>query len=317
MVGPPRRCTFWVCAGVSVSRVAGALLRSGVLILRDERELARLHARAAGAGCVFVPTMGALHEGHVALVRAAVSAGRERLGGAGAGGVTSPVVVSVFVNPTQFNEKSDFDRYPRDLDRDAAMCAAAGATAVFAPSVEMMYPAGVEVPVPALPEVATRPGLEDAFRPGHFAGVCQVVLRLFRLVKPTIAIFGEKDWQQLAVVRAMSREQRLGIDVRGLETVREADGLAMSSRNVFLTAEDRRRALAISRALKAAWDVDSAEAGEAAMRVVLAGEGIEPEYAVVRDAATLGVYREGEPGRALIAARVGKVRLIDNAAWRG
>jgi pantoate--beta-alanine ligase len=304
----------------SVARVAGALLRSGVLILRDERDLGRLHARAAGAGCVFVPTMGALHEGHAALVRAAVGAARERLTGAGgprAGGVTSPVVVSVFVNPTQFNEKSDFDRYPRDLERDAAMCAAAGATAVFAPSVEMMYPAGVEVPVPALPDVATKPGLEDAFRPGHFAGVCQVVLRLFRLVKPTIAIFGEKDWQQLAVVRAMSREQGLGIDVRGLETVREPDGLAMSSRNVFLTAEDRRRALAISRALQAARGVDSPEAGEAAMRGVLAGEGIEPEYAVVRDATTLGAYREGEPGRALIAARVGKVRLIDNAAWRG
>src|SRR5688572_25050071 len=183
---------------------------------------------------VFVPTMGALHEGHASLVRIA-----RRPAAA-----CQPVVVSIFVNPTQFGPNEDYTRYPRTLDADMALCKEAGADVIFAPAVEEMYPPG-GVRVPALPRVATEPGIEDAARPGHFEGVCQVVLRLFELVRPAAAVFGEKDWQQLQVVSAMTRAEGLPIRIVPGETVREADGLAMSSRNRFLTPDDRRRGLAL------------------------------------------------------------------------
>jgi len=266
-----------------------------------------LHERVPAAGCVVVPTMGALHAGHAALVRLAAGLARER----GLG----HVVVTVFVNPTQFNEKADYDRYPRTLEADAEICRDVGATAVFAPSRDEVYPASDPPGVPPLPRVATAPGLEDAFRPGHFAGVCQVVKRLFEMVRPAAAIFGEKDWQQLQVVRAMTRELALGVEIIPGQTVREPGGLAMSSRNVFLSAEDRRRAFAISAALCDAAGEPTPEAAERAMRTRLASAGITPEYAVVRDAETLQAPRDGRPARSLIAARVGAVRLIDNAAW--
>jgi pantoate--beta-alanine ligase len=260
-------------------------------------------------GGVFVPTMGALHAGHAALARRA----REIAG-------SGPVVVSVFVNPTQFNEKQDFERYPRDLDRDAAVCAAAGADAVFAPSVEVMYPRGMPTAIASLPAVATEPGLEDAHRPGHFAGVCQVCRRLFELVRPRRAVFGEKDWQQLAVVRAMVAG--LGeswfaapVEIIGHETIREADGVAMSSRNMLLPAEARRVAPALARALVAAGREADARAAESAGARVLRDAGVAAEYFAVRDAATLGAVARGAAGRALVAARVGGVRLIDNAPW--
>lgn len=265
----------------------------------------------AGPGpCVVVPTMGALHEGHAALVRAGARVAAER-------SISRGCVVTNFVNPTQFNEKSDFDRYPRTLDADAAICEAAGAAAVFAPSVEEVYPPGQTVPAPPLPDVAVRPGLEDAHRPGHFAGVCQVVRRLFELTRPSAAIFGEKDWQQLQVVRAMTAQENLSIEIVGMPTIRERTGLAMSSRNVFLGAADRVRALAISRALAQVSRHDDIASAERSMRDVLAEQGITPEYAVVRDAATLlaPASPPSAPRRALIAARVGPVRLIDNAAW--
>lgn len=259
------------------------------------------------SGGVLVPTMGALHEGHLSLIELARSRRR------------GPVVVSVFVNPTQFNERADFERYPRDLGRDVAMAERAGAEVVFAPPVEVMYPPAVDIPVPDLPGVATRPGLEDAGRPGHFAGVCQVVSRLFDLCRPDEAVFGEKDWQQLQVVRAMVASQRRAIGIVPGAIVREPDGLAMSSRNVLLSPEARRTALVLRRSLDATQECGSAREAEAAMRKVLDVPGVEIQYAVVRDAETLEAVREDarRPGRALVCARVGGVRLLDNDAWAG
>ncbi|MDX2016488.1 MAG: pantoate--beta-alanine ligase [Planctomycetota bacterium] len=272
-------------------------------VLTSQAEILALPALSTA----MVPTMGALHEGHAALVRRAAELARSR-GLAG-------VVVTVFVNPTQFNEQSDFARYPRTLDADVELCARAGATHVFAPGVDVVYPPGETIPTPALPEAATDPKLEDSHRPGHFAGVCQVVKRLFDLGRPALAVFGEKDWQQLAVIRAMTAREKLGVSIEPLATVREPEGLAMSSRNRFLTPADRPRALAISRALREAGLERDASSAQARMARVLGDAGIEPEYAVVRDAATLGPVQPGEPGRALIAARVGSVRLIDNMPW--
>lgn len=267
----------------------------------------RVATRAADlvGGGVLVPTMGALHEGHLALIR---------LGRACAPG---PVVVSVFVNPTQFNEKSDFERYPRDLDRDVALAASAGADIVFAPGVDEVYPPASQIPVPALPGVATRPALEDAGRPGHFAGVCQVVSRLFDLCRPTHAVFGEKDWQQLRVVRAMVAAQADRVEIVPHPIVREPDGLAMSSRNVLLSPDARRTAIVLRRALLEAAEAGTPESGEATMHRVLGspGAGVEIQYAVIRDAETLEHWSPERPGRALVCARVGGVRLLDNEAW--
>ncbi|MDX2115468.1 MAG: pantoate--beta-alanine ligase [Planctomycetota bacterium] len=271
--------------------------------------------RAAGLaehrGSVFVPTMGALHAGHAALIARA----RELAGGAGGAGGGGRVVVSVFVNPTQFNEARDFELYPRTLERDVEVCGAAGADVVFAPTVEEMYPGGTGGRWEGeLPRVATAPGLEDAFRPGHFEGVCRVCARLFDVVGARAAVFGEKDWQQLAVIRAMVAA-RGGPEIVGHETVREADGLAMSSRNARLAVEERGRAASLFRALTAARGEADAESAERAGRGVLMAEGVEVEYFAVRDAATLERFEPGRAGRALVAARVGDVRLIDNLAW--
>lgn len=283
-------------------------------VLKTNRELAAWREEAQGghmsAGLVFVPTMGALHAGHRALLAAGAALARQR-GGAGC-------VVSVFVNPTQFNDPADLARYPRTLDADLAMCREAGAAAVYVPGVEDIYPSEDASAAPAprtLPRVATEPGLEDRQRPGHFAGVYRVVKRLFELVRPEAAIFGAKDWQQLQVIRALAEELADGglrVEIRAHETVREPDGLAMSSRNRFLSAEDRRRGVALSRALAAARGM-SVERGEAQMREVLDEAGIAAEYAVIRDAETLEGVRAGRARRALIAAPVGSVRLIDNA----
>ncbi|MFN9133540.1 MAG: pantoate--beta-alanine ligase [Phycisphaerales bacterium] len=268
----------------------------------------------AAAGCIFVPTMGALHEGHASLIRQA------RTLADAARGARPRVMVSIFVNPTQFNDPADLSRYPRTFDSDLTLCAQSGADVIFAPSVKTMYPPSDMPPVPTLPMAATEPGLEDALRPGHFAGVCQVVLRLFRLVRPRACILGEKDWQQLAVLSAMTKEQGLNIAIVPGPTIREADGLAMSSRNRFIPPADRPRAAQISAALRAAGTVGSPAAAELAMRRVLAEAGLEVQYAAVRQAATLTAmpidWRERNvKGRALIAAVLGPVRLIDNAPW--
>lgn len=261
-------------------------------------------AESGMVGCTIVPTMGAMHEGHAALVRLA----REHAG-------SGPVVVSVFVNPTQFNERTDFDKYPRVLEEDCRWCESLGVDVVFAPGVDVVYPEGEDVPVGPLPPVATMPRLEDAYRPGHFEGVCQVVRRLFVLTGAAAGVFGAKDWQQLQVVRAMSENEGLGVEIVPGETVREADGLAMSSRNRLLDAESRAQAVVISRAIREAGGVESPGHAEARMAAMIEEAGLGLEYAAVRDAATLGAPVAGGPCRSLVAARVGGVRLIDNGPW--
>ena len=248
-----------------------------------------------------VPTMGALHEGHRSLVRAA----RERGGS---------VVVSVFVNPTQFGPGEDFDRYPRTWDADLAALAEEGADLVFHPPVDEVYPPG------AL-GVTVHPGplgdvLEGAVRPGHFAGVLTVVAKLFGLVQPDVAVFGEKDYQQLTLIRAMARELALGVEVVGAPTVREDDGMALSSRNRYLTPEQRSAAAALSAALRAgaAAGPHGADAVLAAARAVLAGApGLLQDYLELTDP-QLGPAPTAGPARLLVAARAGTTRLIDNTA---
>ncbi len=244
--------------------------------------------------------MGALHEGHLSLIRQGTQMG-------------APVVVSIFVNPTQFAPHEDFDQYPRPLDRDLDMAAKAGAAAVFVPAAECVYPPDVPVAAPSLPPVATTPGLEDGHRPHFFTGVCAVVARLFDLVRPAKAIFGEKDWQQLQVIRAMvaADPSRFPLQIDSGPTLREADGLAMSSRNAYLDPAQRDQALALSRALGLAQGLDPI-AAEAAMMACLVDAGLTVDYAVVRDAVSLGPPSADRPSRALIAASLGSIRLIDN-----
>lgn len=262
--------------------------------------------------CVLVPTMGALHGGHASLIAAAVR--RARIEGV-------PSAVSIFVNPTQFNDPKDFHSYPDRMDEDLAMCKDAGVDIVFHPAVEVVYPPGEDVTAGVMiPDIASKPGLEDLHRPGHFDGVCRVVSRLFDLCDPSASVFGEKDWQQLQCVRTMSRMQGRALEVIPAETVREPSGLAMSSRNLNLTPEARDQSVAISKALFAASGAPTPGQGESLMREILREGDIEPEYCVIRPADTLMPLTEpganpGVPCRALIAAKVGGVRLIDNAPW--
>lgn len=257
-------------------------------------------ASARAARIAFVPTMGALHNGHASLMKLA----RERVGADGI------VIVSIFVNPLQFGAGEDLDRYPRTLDADLKVCEREGVDAVFAPSVEDVYPGGE-------PQVRITPGpladiLEGAVREGHFGGVLTVVAKLFGLVQPDVAIFGEKDYQQLALIRRMTQDLNMGIEIVGGPTEREPDGLALSSRNVYLTPQDRLRAAYLSKALRAgqAAAQHGADAAHAAAAAVLDEAGIVPDYLVVR-ATDLSDPVPGE-GRMLIAARVGTTRLIDN-----
>ena len=260
------------------------------------------------AGCALVPTMGALHEGHGSLIRQV--RGREM-----------PVVATVFVNPTQFGPREDFSKYPRTLEHDVALAERCGADVVFAPAAEVVYPDGLEAAQQhaaswPLPAVAREPGLEDACRPGHFNGVCQVVARLFDLTHPALAVFGEKDFQQLRVLTQMVAESggRWGaLRVEPGPTVREPDGLAMSSRNRYLRPEQRDQALGLVRALQMAASAQHPQTAERLMQETLADHGLAVDYAVVRDATTLlPVTGFERPTRALIAARLDTVRLIDN-----
>jgi pantoate--beta-alanine ligase len=251
----------------------------------------------------FVPTMGALHEGHASLMQAAY---RE----------TDRVVVSIFVNPRQFDDPSDLERYPRSLEEDIALCAENGVDAVFAPAAEDMYPKGfrTKVEVQDLSSI-----LEGAVRPGHFSGVATVVLKLFALAMPDRAYFGQKDFQQAAIVRRMVRDLGVGCHVVVMPIVRDPDGLALSSRNRFLSEEDRRHALAIPRALdaaRAAWEGGERDAEQilAAARAVLDPEkAVRPDYLVVVDPESLQNL-SGDVARCavLLAGRVGNVRLLDN-----
>ncbi|MEO1278352.1 MAG: pantoate--beta-alanine ligase [Planctomycetota bacterium] len=281
-------------------------------LIRSAQEL-RDYQDAIGThpGGVLVPTMGALHAGHQALIHQAADEASARDLAAGC-------VVTVFVNPTQFDEAHDFERYPRVLEDDAAKCKAAGARAVIAPTVDMVYPQGLDAPAPAVPDVARNKGLEDEYRPGHFVGVTKVLDRLFDLTKPTAAVFGEKDWQQLQLARALAEQTHSGIEIIGGPTVRDTDGLALSSRNRFLSKAERAAARAIPRALLAASSAATAGEAEAAMRDTLSG--LDIEYATIRDARTLhridpaSTPADGQ-WRALITCRLGQTRLLDNAPW--
>ena len=269
-----------------------------------------LSAMSRAGELALVPTMGALHEGHATLIRAARAA------------TTGPVVVSVFVNPLQFAPGEDLDRYPRTLDADLEVCAEAGADVVFAPSVDEVYPDGISTgSINGM--VTVEPGplgsvLEGASRPTHFRGVLTVVAKLFGLVRPDRAFFGEKDYQQLVLIRQMARDLCMGVDVVGVPTVREADGLALSSRNRYLSDEERTVALALSRALEAALARSSygvPAARWAAMSVLQSQPGLELDYFALRDTALgeLPDYPDAAlEARALVAARVGRTRLIDN-----
>jgi len=259
--------------------------------------------RGAGRRIALVPTMGALHAGHLALVAAA----RRR---------AQRVVVSIFVNPIQFDRRDDFERYPRTLDDDLRICATAGVDAVYAPSAAAMYAEGFQTAV----EVTrlTEP-LCGAARPGHFRGVTTVVTKLFHAVRPDVAVFGEKDYQQLAVVRRMTADLDFGIEIVGVATVREPDGLALSSRNRRLGPDDREAARCVPRALDAAAELVSAgerRAGPvvAGAAAVIAGERrARLEYAELRDPETLAEVAEvGGPALLAVAVWVGGVRLIDN-----
>lgn len=265
--------------------------------------------RTLGGKVALVPTMGALHPGHSSLVQQA-----RRL--------ADHVVVSIFVNPTQFGPQEDFTRYPRPLEADLQACREAGVDGVFNPSVEEMYPPGVPATTLNVPSMSA--DLEGALRPGHFEGVLRVVLKLFNIVQPDIACFGQKDFQQLRVVQAMVADLNVPVDVIACPTVRESDGLAMSSRNVYLSAEDRRRAVGLSKALEEARLLieKSAEtdpqAVSTAMSQTMSAYHIEPDYAQVRHPVTLAKLDIIEPRLtggvvALVAGRLGGVRLIDNA----
>jgi pantoate--beta-alanine ligase len=259
-------------------------------------------ARARGQRIAFVPTMGALHAGHVALLEE----GRRR------GDV---VALSIFVNPTQFGPKEDLDRYPRDLAGDLAKAAAASVDVAFVPTRATMYPEGHQTTV----EVhELERGMCGDTRPGHFVGVATVVCKLFNVVRPQVAIFGEKDFQQLAIVRRMVRDLDMPIEIVGYPTVREADGLAMSSRNKFLSPEERTRALALSRGLFAARARHAAGERDAAALLAEAHRALDGaveriDYVDLRDAEDLRPLAVVDrPAVLAVAAFVGRTRLIDN-----
>ncbi len=268
-------------------------------------------ARDAGVRVALVPTMGYLHEGHLSLMREA----RRRADEGGRKGLS---LATIFVNPTQFGPTEDLSRYPRDLAGDLAKCASVGVDAVLAPEdPAAVYPPGFQTWV-EVSEVSQ--GLCGASRPGHFRGVATVVAKLLGLSRPHVALFGEKDWQQLQVIRRMVRDLDMGVEVVGMPIVREADGLALSSRTASLAAADRPRAVAISRALEDARR--RAAAGERdpaglAARVAadLAAAGLRVDYVELVHPETLRPVPSGVPGtRALVAAFLGRTRLIDNVA---
>lgn len=287
-----------------------AVRRPAVASTRAQLEAALADVRRRGGRVALVPTMGALHEGHAALMQAA----RSRVTDSDA------VVVSIFVNPLQFAPGEDLDRYPRTFDADLEMCVAEGVDVVFAPAVGDVYPDGE-------PQVTLDPGpvatvLEGVSRPTHFRGVLTVVAKLFGLVGPDLAFFGEKDYQQLVLIRRMVSDLCMPIEVVGVETVREYDGLAMSSRNRYLSSDDRRAALSLSRALLAAQEAGREPTPErtpaehvlgVARAVLRDAHGVDLDYLELT-APDLGPAPDHGPARLLVAARVGETRLIDNVA---
>jgi pantoate--beta-alanine ligase len=277
-------------------------------IINNVRQLRSWTSINRGTRCVFVPTMGALHEGHAALIRAA----RELAGQAG------NVIVSIFVNPTQFGPGEDFSKYPRTLIEDLGICRDNGADAIFAPKAEDLYLADRSI---QLFETSLSKTLCGASRPGHFDGVCTIVAKLFNLVQPDDAVFGKKDYQQLAIIRRLVRDLDFNVVIHGIETVREADGLAMSSRNRYLTEEERAQAPVLRAALmkaREAYVKGGERDGKALQRLVLDQIAAEApagrvDYVEVVDAATLQTPTEATE-LVLIAVAVffGSARLIDN-----
>jgi pantoate--beta-alanine ligase len=274
---------------------------------RAELREALAEPRRQGRRIGLVPTMGYFHDGHLALMRQA----REDC---------DVVVVSLFVNPTQFGPNEDLGSYPRDEDRDAELAALAGVDLLWMPDTEQMYPEGFSTAVEVANELTGVLEGDPAHRgPSHFRGVTTVVAKLFNSVQPDVAYFGRKDAQQAVVIERMTRDLDFPVEVKVLPTVREPDGLALSSRNAYLNDEERRRALSLSRALQAA--EEAARRGERstaalvdAVRAELRNSGIEPEYVEARDAEDLSPMAEmnGRPVLVAVAARVGKARLIDN-----
>ncbi len=276
-----------------------------VEIIRDVSEMARRAGVLGreGTGPALVPTMGCLHEGHLSLIRLARS-------------LRPMVVVSIFVNPTQFAPGEDFERYPRALENDCRQVEGAGGRIVFAPTADGMYPPGFQSHVEV--DDLTR-SLCGPRRPGHFRGVATVVLKLLNIVRPEVAVFGEKDWQQLAVIRRLVRDLNVPVEIVGHPLVREADGLALSSRNAYLSPEERRRALCLYRALQAGRETVRAGEREAQRvrrvmrRIVEETPGTSIEYVAAADPETLAeLDRISGPVLLALAVRVGATRLIDN-----
>ena len=270
-------------------------------VVRTIKE-ARAARKELGTVC-FVPTMGALHKGHLSLIEIAKRHAPN-------------VLVSIFVNPTQFGPREDFNKYPRPIEADLALCEAAGADLVFNPSPEQMYPPDVPdvfIDVPSLTGV-----LEGAKRPGHFKGVCQVVLKLFNILTPEYACFGQKDYQQMRVITEMARAVDLPVEIVPCPTVREPDGLAMSSRNVYLSADERTRALSIHKALKTAEEQLRAGYKQTnrlitTVQKVILEQHLLIDYIAAVDPRTLKNVMEVEgPTLLAVAARAGGTRLIDN-----
>jgi len=280
-----------------------SLVRKLVVTTREQLRTQISSARKQGKSIALVPTMGALHEGHLSLVRAAQRQ-------------CDLVVVTIFVNPTQFGPGEDFDRYPRTFEADVTLLQREGVDLIFAPNRDEMYSAQHQTHVEV--EELTN-SLEGAVRPGHFRGVTTIVLKLLNLAQPDVAIFGQKDFQQAAVIQRMVRDLDVPVQISVQPTVRETDGLAMSSRNRYLSGDERNRALGLSRALRAARQAvangeRSADALTAVMRQSLAQSGIEKiDYAVICEPETLQpIEMLVQPAVALIAAHVGATRLIDN-----
>jgi pantoate--beta-alanine ligase len=271
------------------------VIGTATAVARTRGELAAARRKLIGT-VALVPTMGALHEGHAELVRHAARS-------------ADAVVVSVFVNPLQFGAGEDLDRYPRTFDADLALLGGLGTDLVFAPSATGMYPDGE-------PRVTVDPGplgalLEGASRPGHFAGVLTVVTKLLGLTRPDVAVFGEKDYQQLTLIRRAVADLELGVRIEGAPTVRDPDGLAMSSRNRYLDPAQRQQALALSRALRAGAAAGDRGAGAVLHAATAELSGIDVDYLALRSA-DLGPAPSTGPARLLVAGRVGRTRLIDN-----